>query len=260
MTIKQLLPSNSLKMIGTLAIEQVGEVVGIRWRQVGTEGMRSARVYFRYLDAARAFAKAARRVGVLAFDPMGSYQRLNETGDPVIHLYEPVAYRGFAVHVMLTADAKHPSGWQQAPPFREQPATQHFGQLSKQERAYTDAYRQQREAEAPMEDWYDAELERELDKIDAEIKSWWRGRGYTQDSPEAYLAACEQRKAIKRAARQATPAGRECLKQAVVALVAQHDAYTHEQQATRKRQQHDLRIAADDAEIIDELGRWDGNE
>lgn len=75
-------------------------MVGFRWRQVGTQGRRSASVYFRYLDAARAFAKAARRVGVLAFEPTGHYQRLNEAGDPIyalrfiVTLYSVISFRG----------------------------------------------------------------------------------------------------------------------------------------------------------------------
>ena len=256
MTFTQLLPSNSLRAVGTLAIEQVGEVVGIRWRQVGTQGRRSASVYFRYLDAAYAFAKAARRVGVLAFDPTGTYQRLNEAGDPVTHRYEPASYRGFAVLVMLTADGKHPSGWRQAPPFREQPATQQFGQLSKREQAQTEAHRQQREADAPLEDWYDEELERELDQVDFDIKSWWHGRGYTQDSPLAYLAKAEQRKAAAQAATRG-PLWQERTRQAVAVLVAKHDADTIKQQ-TKREQQQGLRVNADDAEIIAALGHWDG--
>ena len=54
MTFKQLRASNSIRALGILAIEQVGEVVGIRWRQVGKEGLRSARLYFRYLILTRA--------------------------------------------------------------------------------------------------------------------------------------------------------------------------------------------------------------
>jgi hypothetical protein len=41
-------------------------------------------------------------------------------------------------------------------------------------------------------------VERELERITAEVNAWRQGRGYDQDSPEAYIAAVEERKAKAR--------------------------------------------------------------
>jgi hypothetical protein len=85
-----------------------------------------------------------------------------------------------------------------APPYRDQAATRAWGIVPERERKGRSDYRRQREADAPLEQWLEAEVERELDRITAEVNAWWRSRDYDQNSPEAYLAAVEERKAKAR--------------------------------------------------------------
>ena len=86
------LQAKSLKALGQLAIEQIGECVGIRWQQTDSRGYRRAWIYFRYLDAARVFARTARRHGFMVADPSGVRERLNERGERSVHPNEPICY------------------------------------------------------------------------------------------------------------------------------------------------------------------------
>jgi hypothetical protein len=261
MTITVRLDARSLRQLGQLATDRVGECVGVRWQPIGSQGHRRAAVYFRYLDAARAFARLARRHGFLAVDPDRSYYRLNEHGDPISHPYEPVTYQGFQVLALVQPDLRNPDGWRQAPPYRDQAATRAWGILPERERKIRSGYRRQREADAPLEQWLEAEVERELDRITAEVNAWWRGRGYDQDSPEAYIAAVEERKARARTHKRLAaggPAVSPALRKAVAEGVEQVEQAKEWASAYRQRQQQRNHVAADDADVIAELGRWDG--
>ena len=255
------LDARSLKQLGQLAIDQVGECVGVRWQPTGSQGYRRAAVYFRYRDAARAFARLARREGFLAADPNTTYYRLNDRGGPITHPYEPVAYSGFRVLALVQPDPRNPAGWRPAPAYCEQPAVQAWGIITERERKGRNDYRRQHEADAPLEQWLEAEVERELDRITAEVNAWWRGRGYDQDSPEAYLAAVEERKAKARTHKRIAkggPAISPTLRKAVAEGVEQVEREQAKASAYRERQQQRNRVAADDADVIAELGRWDG--
>lgn len=255
------LEAKSLKQLGQLAIDHVGECVGVRWQATDSRGYRRAAVYFRYRDAARAFARLARREGFLAADPNTIYYRLNDKGDPISHPYEPVAWSGFRVLALVQPDPRNMEGWRLAPPYREQPATRAWGAVTERERTKRSDFRRQREADAPLEQWLEAEVERELDRITAEVNAWWRGRGYDQDSPEAYLATVEERKARARTHKRIAkggPAVSPVLRKAVAEGMEQVEQEQAKASAYRQRQQQLNRVAADDADVIAELGRWDG--
>jgi hypothetical protein len=261
MTISVRLDARSLKQFGQLAIDLVGECVGVRWQPIGSQGHRRAAVYFRYRDAAKSFARLARRHGFLATDPDRTYYRLNEHGDPISHPYEPVAYQGFRVLALVQPDPRNPSGWRPAPPYRDQAATRAWGVLPERQRKGRSDYRRQREADAPLEQWLEAEVERELDRITIEVNAWWRGRGYDQDSPEAYLAAVEERKAKTRTHKRIAaggPAVSSALRKAVAEGVEQVEQEQAKASVYRQRQQQRVRVATDDADVIAELGHWDG--
>jgi hypothetical protein len=260
MTISVRLDARSLKQLGLLATDLVGECVGVRWQPIGSQSHRRAAVYFRYRDAARAFARLARRQGFLAIDPDRAYYRLNDHGDPISHPYEPVTYQGFRVLALVQPDPRNPEGWRPAPPYRDQAATRAWGILP--ERKGRSDYRRQREADAPLEQWLEAEVERELDRISAEVNAWWRGRGYDQDSPEAYLTAVEEGKARVRTHKRLAAGGppiSPALRKAVAEGVQQVERAQAQASAYRQRQQQRNRVAADDADVIAELGRWDGD-
>jgi hypothetical protein len=261
MTITVRLDARSLKQLGQLATDHVGECVVVRWQPIGNQGHRRAAVYFRYRDAARAFARLARSNGFLATDPDRTYYRLNDRGDPISHPYEPVAYQGFRVLALVQPDPRNPNGWRPAPPYRDQAATRAWGIAPESKRKPRSDYRRQREADAPLEQWLEAEVERELDRITAEVNAWWRGRGYDQDCPEAYLAAVEERKARARTHKRIAaggPAVSPALRKAVAEGVEQVERAQAKASAYRQRQQQRNRVAADDADVIAELGRWDG--
>jgi hypothetical protein len=261
MTITVRLDARSLKRLGQLAIDHIGECVGVRWQPIGNQGHRRTSVYLRYRDAASSFARLARRQGFLAADPDRAYERLNEHGDPISHPYEPVAYQGFRVLALVQPDPRNPQGWRPAPPYRDQAATRTWGILPERERKGRSDYRRQHEADAPLEQWLEAEVERELDRISAEVNAWWRGRGYGQDSPEAYLAAVEERKAQARTHKRLVaggPAVSPALQKAVAEGVGQVERAQQRASAYRQRQQQRNRVATDDADVIAELGHWDG--
>ena len=256
------LEAKSLKQLGQLAIDHVGECVGVRWHPTGSRGYRRAAVYFRYRDAARAFARLARREGFLAADPNTTYYRLNDRGDPISHPYEPVTWSGFRVLALVQPDKRNPAGWRPAPAYRDQAATRVWGVITERERQPRNDYRRQHEADAPLEQWLEAEVERELDRITAEVNAWWRGRGYDQESPEAYLAAVEERKARARTHKRLAADGSAvspALRKAVAEGVQQVEQEQAKASVYRQRQQQRVRVAADDADVIAELGRWDGN-
>ena len=182
------LQAKSLKHLGQLAIEQVGECVGIRWWP--TRAYRGAAVYFRYLDAARAFARIARRRGFIVCNPAGAYERLNERGELSVHPNEPIAFRGFPVLALVQADAHQSQGWRRAPAFCDQPATRTWGVITERERQQQATHRLQREADAPLEHWRDEEVERDLDAITAEVNAWWQASGREQAEPRG-VSCCE---------------------------------------------------------------------
>jgi hypothetical protein len=99
-----------------------------------------------------------------------------------------------------------------------------------------------------------------LERISAEVNAWWRGRGYDQDTPEAYLAAVEERKARARTHKRIAAGGTAispALRKAVAEGVEQVERAQQRASAYRQRQQRN-RVAADDADVIAELGRWHG--
>ncbi len=81
------------------------------------------------------------------------------------------------------------------------------GIVPERERKGHSDYRSQREANVPLEQWPETAFERELDCINAEDNAWWRGRGYDQDCPEAYIAAVGERKAKARTHKRITSGG-----------------------------------------------------
>lgn len=150
------LEAKSLKQLGQLAVDHIGECVGIRWQPCTTGSYRRAAIYFRYRDAARTFAHLARRQGFFAFDPQSTYHRLNSQGDPISHPYEPVAFRGFRVIALVQPDPRNANGWRQAPAYRDQGATGGWGVITERERQPSTSYRGQREPDAPLEQWLEA--------------------------------------------------------------------------------------------------------
>ena len=112
-----------------------------------------------------------------------------------------------------------------------------------------------------MEQWLEADVEWDLDRITAEVNAWWRAGGREQDSPEAYLAAVEERRAVARTRKRLAkggPAISPALQQAIAQGVEQVEQEQARASAYRQRLQQRNRVAADDADVIGELGRWDG--
>jgi len=231
----------TLKQLGQLATDQIGDCVGMRWRPLPGSTGRLAHVLFRSRWSARRFVQALQRCHIWCLPAEAiTFKWLRDDGRD---------YCGWAVTAVVQADRKNPSGFRAAPPARFQPGT--LLSLSVGDRAPHEGYRQQREPDAPTEGWADEELERDLDRIDHEVRQQWKQRGYSVSDPIAYLEAAEQR---KRARKQAAHDVLGELRSEVQQQLRQADAEAAPRPAARPTKRGAWQADADD--IAAELGRW----
>ena len=232
----------TLKQLGQLATDLIGDCVGIRWRTLPNGTGRLAHILFRSRWSARRFVQALQRCRIwcLPADAICFKWLRDDDGR---------YYYGWAVTAVVKADPKSVVGLKAAPPARFQPGTLLSLSVGEQERK--EGYRQQREPDAPSERWADEELERDLDRVDQEVRQQWKQRGYSVSDPIAYLEAAEQRKRAKKQAAQDTLTE---LRDEVQQLLRQADAEQAPRPAARPTKRGSWQADADD--IANELGRW----
>ena len=187
-----LLPT-TLKQLGTIATTLVGDCIGFRWHRSAHTYRRIVQCYFRSRWSALRFARLARRHGCLVFDNV-TWDRLDEQGQPVKDRQRPARYAGWRVTAIAIPDPRQRAGWRSAPPFRDQLGGQRIadGDRHTQGHAWWDG-------EIGDGDWSDrdryddpqaftnealgddTELERDLDRISAEVTAWWQRSGRAGD-------------------------------------------------------------------------------
>ena len=231
----------TLKQLGLLATDLIGDCVGIHWRTLPNGTGRLVHVLFRSRWSARRFVTALQRCHIWCLPTSAiAFKWLRDDGRD---------YCGWVVTAVVQPDPKRPTGFKAAPPARFQPGT--LRSLSVGQRDTQAGYRQQREPDAPIERWADEELERDLDRIDGEVRQQWKQRGYSVSDPIAYLEAAEQRKRAKKQAAQDTLTE---LRDEVQHLLRQADGEQAPRPAARPTKRGAWQADADD--IAAELGRW----
>ena len=232
----------TLKELGLLATDLIGDCVGMRWQSLPGGRYRFVHVLFRSRWSARRFVRALRRCHIWCLPEAAvSFKRVRDEND--------IEYVGWAATAIAKPNPAFLSGWKAAPEARFQPGT--LLSLSVGDREQHEGYRQQREPDAPTERWADEELERDLDRIDAEVRQHWKQRGYSVADPNAYLEAAEQR---KRARTQAAQDSLAELRGEIQQLLAKGEQEQPTKTAARPTKRGAWQADADD--IADELGHW----
>ena len=188
---KTLLPA-TLKQLGSIATDEVGDCIGFRWYRPPTTYRRIVCCYFRSRWAAQQFVRAARRHRCLIFSSVVP-ERIDAQGQVVDDARKPAFYRVWRATAVAIPDPNHRAGWRKAPPFRDQPGSQRLsdgrrkgsrewweheaGDGAAEERDRFDEPDESGRVEIEIDD----ELERDLERIETEVREWWRRTGREGD-------------------------------------------------------------------------------
>ena len=186
-----LLPA-TLKQLGSIATDEVGDCIGFRWYRPQTTYRRIVCCYFRSRWAAQQFIRAARRQSCQVFSSVVR-ERIDAQGQVVDDERKPAFYRVWRATAVAIPDPDRRTGWEKAPAFRDQPGSQRLsngrrkggkewwdheaGDGAAEERDRFDEPGEIGRVEIEIDD----ELERDLERIEAEVRDWWRRSGREGD-------------------------------------------------------------------------------
>ena len=245
-----LLPA-TLKQLGSIATDEVGDCIGFRWYRPRATYRRIVCCYFRSRWAAQQFIRAARRHRCLVFSSVVR-ERIDVQGQIVDDARKPAFYRAWRATAVAIPDPNHRTGWQKAPTFRDQPGSQQLsdgrrkrGREWWEHEAGDGAAEEHDRFDDPNETGrivieIDDELERDLERIEAEVREWWR-RGGREGDPYTYSHRQKQARAIN----AETPLWQKSL------AVLREEAQQHLAQYERRRERYvaQTQLRRDDDEV-----------